>query len=105
MEIGDRFGRLVVELIYLDSNSRKIAKCRCDCGMITNVYIYNLLNGYTTSCGCYHKEVVGKMKAKIPKCEYNNIVEMRNNGFTYESIGKRYGVSKQAIKYIYDKMR
>lgn len=52
---GQRFGRLVA-LEYLGSSKWK---CKCDCGKITNTAsYYSLISGATTSCGCYHREVL-----------------------------------------------
>lgn len=31
-------------------------KCSCECGDIKEIYGSNLTNGYTTSCGCFHRE-------------------------------------------------
>lgn len=57
--IGKRFGKLTVvkRLPY------QICRCRCDCGNIKDIWIGNLLNNSTLSCGCmrvpdYSKEQV-----------------------------------------------
>lgn len=64
--IGQRFGRLVVVGIADDhiTNSGKHVKrwrCICDCGNETIVRHGELVNGHTTSCGCYHKEIIGNI--------------------------------------------
>lgn len=52
------YGRLTV--IKRDTNYLKSVKweCKCECGNTTSVASNSLQNGLTTSCGCYHKEVI-----------------------------------------------
>lgn len=63
---GKRFGRLVVleqAEYHIDKKGRKIRmwKCKCDCGNETIVRHGGLQRGTTTSCGCFHKEIVGSL--------------------------------------------
>ena len=71
-----RFGRLLV----IKYNGRKqFGKhikttwlCKCDCGKEKIVSLSDLISGHTTSCGCYHKEIVGKINRKhglFSKCK------------------------------------
>lgn len=46
--IGQRFGKLIV-INNLQGGKKE---CQCDCGNITIVETYNLINGNTQSCGC-----------------------------------------------------
>lgn len=60
--IGKRFGRLVVIAEAPSKKSpcgstRTYWKCRCDCGNVVEIGKAHLLNGDSTSCGCYRKEV------------------------------------------------
>lgn len=58
LDVGDRFGRLVVLEIYKDGPAI-MCKCQCDCGEITHVRKTNLVregNG-TRSCGCWQIEI------------------------------------------------
>lgn len=50
---GNRFGRLMVisQTTNIGKNSRW--ECQCDCGSIRLVLGKNLLNGKSTSCGCF----------------------------------------------------
>ena len=58
---GQRFGKLiVVKPTDKRTGSSIIWECVCDCGNITYVSAGNLSSGGTRSCGCLHKEVVGK---------------------------------------------
>lgn len=57
---GVRFGNLVV-LCDVESNSRhRKVKCVCDCGNEKDFFISNIKRGYTSSCGCLHKEVISE---------------------------------------------
>ena len=61
--IGERFGRLViVEGTPPDRGKAWYYLCRCDCGNLKNVSVYNLLAGNTTSCGCFKSEVTSKRR-------------------------------------------
>ena len=63
--IGKRYGRLVV--ISYDGKKtcgkakKTMWKCKCDCGNECSVSSGDLRSGHTTSCGCYHNEIVGKL--------------------------------------------
>lgn len=60
---GKRFGRLLV-VKKIENNSPKdrngMYECVCDCGNKTIAYQSNLLQGKTTSCGCFQKEEASK---------------------------------------------
>src|SRR5262249_39870713 len=56
VERGQRFGRLtVLQETAPKSNSRRV-DCACDCGNEVNTMLHSLIQGETTSCGCYHAE-------------------------------------------------
>lgn len=55
---GQRFGRLVA--VYPIPGSREHPRkwfCQCDCGATSSVLTRDLLDGNTTSCGCYIREL------------------------------------------------
>jgi hypothetical protein len=53
-----RFGRwLVIEYVKADKHG-SIWKCRCDCGNEKNIYLANLKNGTSQSCGCLRNEKI-----------------------------------------------
>ena len=55
--VGQRFSKLtVVEMLYNYRNNQTYAKCNCECGNETIVYVGNLVQGHTVSCGCYEEE-------------------------------------------------
>lgn len=62
VEVGDRFGRLVVlqRAVNRGGHSRWI--CRCDCGSQREVFGLVMLNGQTQSCGCYGQEVRERLR-------------------------------------------
>jgi hypothetical protein len=51
-----KFGRWTVQKI-----EGQFAVCRCSCGTVRKVYKHSLLNGVSTSCGCYRRENVSKI--------------------------------------------
>lgn len=51
--IGKKFGRLtVLEELPERKHRRKVYKCQCDCGNITNITGSQLRSGAIKSCGC-----------------------------------------------------
>ncbi|MGL6106012.1 MAG: hypothetical protein ACRC03_07820, partial [Romboutsia sp.] len=76
--IGQRFGKLVIiERIQNSKDSRKVYKCKCDCGNITEVKLKYLYNGDTRSCGCY------KDFKKYQEKNYNE---------AYNKVGEKHGL-------------
>lgn len=65
INIGDTFGRLTVIREEEKNNGRRYFTCKCSCGNETKVIIGSLIYGYTTSCGCYHKEKITRRKSVI----------------------------------------
>lgn len=53
---GKKFSRLTV--IKYNEDSIHSYECLCDCGKIANIRGAFLRSGHTTSCGCFHKEVI-----------------------------------------------
>ena len=62
LEIGTKIGRLEIvgTEIKFNKNGNKMYYyiCHCDCGNNKTIYHYNLINGFTQSCGCLQKERV-----------------------------------------------
>jgi hypothetical protein len=64
---GQRFGRLVATRLIREKkygSSQISYECICDCGNTHTVVARCLRDGRSTSCGCYHKEVVTQLKYK-----------------------------------------
>lgn len=58
---GQRFGRLtVVDRCGCTSDGHSAWLCKCDCGKTSVVNGRYLTHGNTTSCGCFHKEMLSK---------------------------------------------
>lgn len=57
--IGKKFGRWTVVCIPPNQNikpSKRKATCLCDCGTTRDVRVDGLLNGRSSSCGCFQRE-------------------------------------------------
>jgi hypothetical protein len=61
---NQRFGRLTV----VEYQGGRLWLCVCDCGNAKFIEGYSLRNGLTTSCGCFHKEVISAKHFKHGKC-------------------------------------
>ena len=85
--VGQRFNRLLVESEAFRDGRGIHWNCVCDCGNRCVVIGSNLLNGNSTSCGCYNKEIISERERKditnqrfyklvakecVGKNEYNN---------------------------------
>ena len=58
---GKRYGRLIVLNISLVRSGRALRwDCVCDCGTLLNVPGQRLRESKTTSCGCYHRDMMKK---------------------------------------------
>lgn len=61
IEVGERFGRLIVEEVsapYLwrgTANHRRLA-CRCECGKVHTARADQLKTGFCRSCGCMRRD-------------------------------------------------
>lgn len=62
---GQKFGMLtVLEDIGQNKTGKRVWRCQCDCGAITEVLQTNLVTGHTLSCGCtksHGERVVGEI--------------------------------------------
>lgn len=54
--VGKRFGRLTVVSLYGVKRHHAQWLCKCDCGLTTLSYAYQLNNGSKQSCGCLRVE-------------------------------------------------
>jgi len=56
--IGKVFGKLtVIDVDRIENSHTTYYQCRCGCGNLCSVSNIHLIDGNTTSCGCYQKEV------------------------------------------------
>jgi hypothetical protein len=50
IDVGKRFGNLTA--LERDVQKGRYWKCKCDCGNIKSIYVYDVVGGKTKSCGC-----------------------------------------------------
>jgi very-short-patch-repair endonuclease len=63
--VGHVFGELtVLEMLYGYKNGKTYCHCLCSCGNECKVYINNLLNGSTKSCGCRSGELAWNTRGR-----------------------------------------
>ena len=98
MEVGDRFNRLVVQMVYR-KGGRIYAHCKCDCGGVKTVLKSNLLHknpkSRVQSCGCLRNERVrdavsthgmsgsreyDRWRAMVERCTNPNHIEYHQYG-------------------------
>lgn len=59
---GHIYGRLTVVAYAGKSGGNKLWLCRCACGTLKTFHGGNLQSGASQSCGCWHKEVVSRIR-------------------------------------------
>ena len=64
---NQRFGRWFVVARAPSRGDHSLWLCRCDCGTEREVWQISLIRGQTTSCGCFHKEIMRKAKTSHGK--------------------------------------
>lgn len=68
---GLKFNRLTVISLH-SKEKRTMWICLCDCGKKTITESYSLKNGKIKSCGCYAREMIGKMNSSSNYNRYPN---------------------------------
>lgn len=92
---GERYGRLVVIERAGTLNGHVAWKCECDCGKVIVTRSCDLRNKKTTSCGCFHNEMVSNITRSHDKCNtrlysiYNNMRQRCYNSNRHDF--SRYG--------------
>jgi len=61
VDLGQRFGRLTVLGETAPRNGSRRVFCACDCGNDVTTNLQSLIKGETTSCGCYHRELLAQL--------------------------------------------
>lgn len=56
--IGKMYGRWKVRSIWKTSRAVYYYECKCTCGSIVKTQATHVLSGNSTSCGCYHAEII-----------------------------------------------
>jgi len=54
--VGQKFGRLSILELIGKKKYKDIVKCECECGVIKDYYLCNILKGKAKSCGCLKNE-------------------------------------------------
>jgi len=57
---GDRYGRLTIIKEGKHIGTRRWYLCKCDCGVIKEIPLRSIQTGASSSCGCYHSEIMIK---------------------------------------------
>lgn len=67
VQIGKKFGRLII-LEYIGKiNGHSYYKCQCNCGTIKKVRLDHLIHGRIRSCGCLQREIITEGRKKAIK--------------------------------------
>lgn len=59
------FGRLQILRYYPSDQANGIkarCECICDCGTVKDFDVWSVTQGFTTSCGCYLREIIGQAR-------------------------------------------
>lgn len=82
--VGKKFGKLTVLERLKNPNSAKNKsaywKCICSCGEFKNTYSYNLLRGFTNSCGCLMIEGLKKRRIDFLGKKIGKLVVIQDLG-------------------------
>lgn len=65
---GQRFGRLTVLYREGSLNGHAAWMCECDCGKKKVIRSCDMVNGKSTSCGCFHNEIVAEITKSHELC-------------------------------------
>ena len=73
VQVGERYGRLVVVRRVPNSGRRKARfLCRCDCDNEVIVLAESLRNGTTKSCGCLRRDLMRQRAEALAKSLKDN---------------------------------
>jgi hypothetical protein len=92
-KIGETHGRLTITGTTRLEEGRYKMVCKCKCGKQKEVWYRCLKSGTTTSCGCFHKEIVSKSAKSIKHPKKDGDAKSRigetHNRLTITGIEKR----------------
>ncbi len=63
VKVGDKLHRLTIDKLYLKEHygqNSTFADCTCECGNTKSIKLAAIIDGNSTSCGCYKSEVKSK---------------------------------------------
>ena len=103
---GLKFGRLTVLNKRIESKKNILWLCKCDCGTEKFIRLSHLPNGHSKSCGCWHLEIVKKIRhgmsntrtfiswaSMLSRCKNKNIPRYKDYG------GRGIKVCKRWLKF------
>ena len=64
---NSRFGRLRVISRAANIGQKTAWLCQCDCGVQKAIMSWSLTKGLSTSCGCFHREIVSALGKKAKR--------------------------------------
>jgi hypothetical protein len=87
--LGHRYGRLsVIAEAGLSPHGKTLWRCQCDCGTEKVVVGGDLRSGRTTSCGCFHQEVLDVLKEsrtlRLENQRFGRLTAIRLEGHAYD---------------------
>ena len=71
IQIGSKSGKLLILDIFIDTNGKKVAKCKCDCGNECIKPYHSILSKHTQSCGCLVSKGENKIKELLTELKIN----------------------------------
>ena len=102
---GDKFGKwTIIEEItpkIISEKPRRMFRCQCECGNISEVQLACLRNGHSTSCGCEQRKRASiansTWKNMKKRCNYPNASEYENYGGRGISVCKEWSNNFQSF--------
>ena len=113
---GDKFGKwTIIEEItskIISNKPRRMFRCQCECGNISEVQLACLRNGHSTSCGCEKRKrasiantkhglerhpLYSTWKNMKKRCNYPNASEYENYGGRGISVCKEWSNNFQSF--------
>lgn len=77
----------------------KRVRVKCDCGKEKIVYLNNIYNGRTISCGCFKKEFITKWNKQ--DFDKNILIEYENKIITLAEFCKKTNLNYHFVRYRY----
>lgn len=79
IEVGERFGRLVIVGVLSRKYGMGRSDCLCDCGARRAVYNNHIFDGLTRSCGCLCRDQASVKNSKYGLLRVSDIRSMRTS--------------------------
>jgi hypothetical protein len=95
---GQRFGKWLVQWWSHEYRSMDYWECQCDCGSRKTIQGRSLINGKSTSCGCYHGKYPLEYRCWAgmkTRCTNPNVDDYKNyggRGITYDPAWEEFEI-------------